>query len=298
MHGVNSTRKACASGGRLRNQAIFRTRKTTVKGNMVDAQGTLIEADAVLARLGSVTDPALEEHLYAAWLRKAQALNALGRQDEAMAQYDAMLAWRDAAINGHPPCHAQALIERGDALGELGRHREAMAAYDEVARRFGSAGLPDVRQWVALAAYRHAAAQGSLSNAFSQVDSVRACDEIIERFGRDSLGSTRFTIARVRLLRGILLGELGHMSQQLEAYEAVVRDYADAPEPEVRSSALQAGVNLCVTLNKLGRLPEAIAAVRAPMQKYKGAIDTAVRAQHINVGCNLANVLDADGFVA
>ncbi len=53
---------------------------------------------------------------------RANALAELGRLDEALAQYDIVLAAQ--------PGHAESQFNRGNVLSMLGRHEEAIAAYD------------------------------------------------------------------------------------------------------------------------------------------------------------------------
>jgi tetratricopeptide (TPR) repeat protein len=197
------------------------------------ALASIAEAEQVIDRLHAANDPLLEEHLYEAWLRKGEALAQLGRHGERVELCDALIAHADAAPAGRALWIVQAFNAKGSAWRAMGEARREIAAYEEVERRFGDATTPEVRTWVAHAAFQRAVVAGSLGGAFAKVDMVRSCEDIVRRYAGDAPEATREIVARARIWRGELLADLAYPTESREAFDAVWRDLAYAPEPSV-----------------------------------------------------------------
>jgi tetratricopeptide (TPR) repeat protein len=260
------------------------------------ALASIAEAEQVIDRLQAANDPLLEEHLYEAWLRKGEALAQLGRHGERVALCDALIAHADAAPAGRALWIVQAFNAKGSAWRAMGEARREIGAYEEVERRFGDATTPEVRTWVAHAAFQRAVVAGSLGGAFAKVDMVRSCEDIVRRYAGDAPEATRETVARARIWRGELLADLAYPTESREAFDAVWRDLACAPEPSVAARVGHARITQAMGLAEAGRrVEEAIPMLDEVLAAYAGDPREALREVHARAGFLRADMLDDAG---
>jgi tetratricopeptide (TPR) repeat protein len=103
-------------------------------------------------------------------LNRGALFGQLGRNDEAVAAYDEVIArFKDA---GEPRLREQvamALVNKGARLGQLGRNDEAVATYDEVIGRFTDAVEPGLREQVAKALLNKGVMLGQLGRGAEAV---------------------------------------------------------------------------------------------------------------------------------
>ncbi|KIQ31131.1 hypothetical protein RT97_16670 [Variovorax paradoxus] len=260
------------------------------------ALASIAEAEQVIDRLQAANDPLLEEHLYEAWLRKGEALAQLGRHAERAGLCDALIAHADAAPAGRAVWIVQAFNAKGSALRALGESRREVQAYEEVERRFGDASTPEVRIWVARAAFQRAVVAGSFGGAFAKVDMVRSCEDIVRRYANDAPEATRETVARARIWRGELLADLDYPAESREAFDAAWRDLAHAPEPSVAGWVGHSRITQAMRLADAGRrVEEAIPMLGEVLAAYAGDPREALREVHARAGFLRADMLDDAG---
>ncbi|MDH6169373.1 tetratricopeptide (TPR) repeat protein [Variovorax boronicumulans] len=260
------------------------------------ALARIAQAEQVIDRLHAANDPLLEEHLYEAWLRKGEALAELGRHGERVELCDALIAHADAAPAGRALWIAQAFNAKGSAWRVLGEARREVEAYEEVERRFGDASTPEVRAWVARAAFQRAVVAGSLGGAFAKVDMVRSCEDIVRRYAGDAPEATRETVARARIWRGELLADLEYPTESREAFDAAWRDLAHAPEPSVAGWVGQSRITQAIRLAQAGRrVEEAIPMLEEVLAAYRVDPREALREVHARAGFLRADMLDDAG---
>jgi tetratricopeptide (TPR) repeat protein len=260
------------------------------------ALASIAEAEQVIDRLHAANDPLLEEHLYEAWLRKGEALAQLGRHGERAELCDALIAHADAAPAGRALWIAQAFNAKGSAWRAMGEARREVQAYEEVERRFGDATTPEVRTWVAHAAFQRAVVAGSLGGAFAKVDMVRSCEDIVRRYAGDAPEATRETVARARIWRGELLADLEYPAESREAFDAAWRDLAHAPEPGVAGWVGHSRITQAMRLADAGRrVEEAIPMLDEVLAAYRGDPREALREVHARAGFLRADMLDDAG---
>lgn len=266
---------------------------TTDRAFEAAAQASIAEADQVIDRLHAATDPSLEEHLYEAWLRKGEALAQLGQHGERVALCDALLAHADAAPAGRARWIAQALHAKGLAWRAQGKAQPELEAYEEVLRRFADADTPALRTWVASAALQRALVAGTLGGAFAKVDMVRSCEDIVRRFADDAPEATRETVARARLWRADLLAELDYPKESREAFDAVWRELAHAPEASVAARVGHARIAQAARLADGGqRIEAAIPMLDDVLANFAGDTREALREVHARAGFLRADMLD------
>lgn len=166
---------------------------------------------------------------------RGNALRALGRLDEALADYDRALAME--------PRLAEAHYNRGFVLFDLGRHDAAVAAFDKaLALRPGDAAalnqkgvaLRRLRRWdEAIKSYDAALAAAP---DYAQALSNRGCAYHDLRRYKEALASFEMSLARdpdnAKTLnnRGITLHRMGHFDAARQSYEASLKISPDDPE--------------------------------------------------------------------
>ena len=121
-----------------------------------------------------------QKHQVYALHLQGYALIQLGRGEEAVATYDALLASFGAATE--LPLRelvAKAMFNKGVALGELGRGEEELATYDALRASFGAATELPLREEVAQAMFNKGVALGKLGRS---EEAMATYDEIINNF--------------------------------------------------------------------------------------------------------------------
>lgn len=263
------------------------------------ALARIAEAEQVIDRLHAANDPLLEEHLYEAWLRKGEALAQLGRHAERVELCDALIAHADAAPAGRALWIVQAFNAKGLAWRALGDAGSEIGAYEEVERRFADATTPEVRTWVAHAAFPRAVVAGSLGGAFAKVDMVRHCEDIARRYANDAPEATREIVARARIWRAELLADLDYPALSREAFDGIWQDLAYAPEHSVAVRVGHARINQAMGLAEAGRrVEEAIPMLDEVLAAYAGDPREGLREVHARAGFLRADMLDDAGEYA
>lgn len=260
--------------------------------NPDSAQQRIDLADQILLQLADNTDPALEEQLYAALMARADALREHEAFDAAIQTYDTLIArGRDAESPASQALVAQALIGRGLALRAEGRHDEELASFELIKKRFGQSTDADVRTQLATAELHEASTRGQRGKTFSKVDTVRECQHIVDRYGKDSNIATQDVLARVQLLRADLLGQLDYWKEQQEAFNSIYDNYANLAEPQLCARGLQARMQQANVLELAGQPHEAIALLDALRRQHGNATDIPVQEAHARAQHQLAYLL-------
>ncbi|PID58434.1 MAG: hypothetical protein CR986_07825 [Ignavibacteriae bacterium] len=169
-----------------------------------------------------ITD--LQPDSHGAWNNKGNALDGLGRQEEAIAAYD-------KALEIKPDSH-EAWYNKGDALDALGRQEAAIAAYDKALEI-----KPD----------DHEAWDNKGTALFQlgrQEAAIAAYDKALEIKPDDH---------RAWNNKGNALNALGRLEEAIEAYDKAL---------EIKPDKLGAWYNKGNTLDALGRQEEAIEAYK------------------------------------
>ena len=174
------------------------------------------------------------------------------------------------------PSDAVALYNVGVTLGQLNRSEEAIQAYEEVARRFGEATEPALREPVAKAMVNKGVALGRLKRSEEE---IQACEEVVRRFGEATEPALREPVAKALVNKGNTLARLGRGEEAIQVYEEVVRCFGEATEPALREQVAMALVNKGITLGQLNRSKEAIQVYEEVVRRFGEATEPALREQ-------------------
>ncbi|MDP2999906.1 MAG: SIR2 family protein, partial [Bryobacterales bacterium] len=126
---------------------------------------------------------------------------------------------------------AWALLCKGITLGQLNRSEEEIAVYDEVARRFGEATEPALREPVAGALVNKGVRLGELNRS---EEAIAVYDEVARRFGEATEPALREPVAWALVNKGVRLGQLNRSEEEIAVYDEVARRFGEAMEPALR----------------------------------------------------------------
>ncbi|WGY71678.1 hypothetical protein KEC55_17820 [Burkholderia cepacia] len=214
-----------------------------------NAEKTLVDADAVRVRLLQaaplvVSAPVeLQEHLAAAWFRKVDALDTLGRHADAAAEADALARYFDqgaATPEAAGPWLVQAACRKVVALASQRELADALEIAEAVQARFEHTRALAVREWLAFAALEEIKIRTAMGGTFARVDMVRRAHHLVERFDNDDWPATRVLVGRIRLQQARLLGALDYDADALKAYATLHADLAGADDPDLQEVAADA----------------------------------------------------------
>ncbi|WP_175927499.1 hypothetical protein [Burkholderia cepacia] len=251
-----------------------------------NTEKALADADAVRVRLLQAAPQVaaapveLREHLAAAWFRKMEALETLGRHADTVAEVDTFDRYFDrgtATPEAAWPWLAQAACRKVVALALQRELADALEIAEAVQARFEHTRALAVREWLAFAGMEEIKIRTAMGGTFARVDMVRRAHHLIERFGTDDWPATRVLVGRIRLQQARLLGALDYHADALKAYAMLHTDLTGADDPalqEVAADALHERSRLC---NTLDRDEEARADRQALIARYADSMHPGIR---------------------
>ncbi|MEQ1890782.1 MAG: tetratricopeptide repeat protein [Alphaproteobacteria bacterium] len=147
---------------------------------------------------------------------EAHALGQLGRQQEAIAAYDDVIARYDASIAPElQEWVARALVSKGVELALSEQLQKAIDVWDKVIQRYGASDASALQEHVANALYNKAA---SLILLGQYRAGIAACDDIIARYGQDKRPEIRPVMRGAYFYKARAYARMG---QTLEAFSAL-----------------------------------------------------------------------------
>lgn len=205
------------------------------------------EVDAVIARLHATQDPALVEHLYAAYLRKSELLRQAADDDVTLSLQDAMLRPLDALLRHASDASApQALAQVAEALYlkaglqfRCSQDNEAIATCHNARARFGDTANPNLRAWLVRTEsllLRHRSRLGT----FARVDAVREARAAMDRWADDRAPEVLPLVSAFALDLGDVLEAMDYIPAAIETWDALQKRLAGAQDPVLREIGAKA----------------------------------------------------------
>ncbi|MCK0127432.1 tetratricopeptide repeat protein [Erythrobacter sp. F6033] len=206
-----------------------------------------------------------KDMMFAAFNR-AYALGELGRNEEAIAAYDAVMdrfgESEDSALQEQV---AIALFNKGASLGALNRSKEAIAVYDAVMDRYSESDDPALQKQVAMALSNKGVRLGALNRSEEEFS---VYDAVVDRFGESDDPALQEEVAIALFNKGASLGALNRSKEAIAVYDAVVDRFGESDDPALQRKVAIALSNKGVRLGALNRSKEAIAVYDAVMDRY------------------------------
>lgn len=207
----------------------------------------LREADAVIARLHATQDPALVEHLYAAYLRKSELLRQTVNDDSTSSQQDSALCPLDALLDHASDAPgpqslaqvAEALYRKAELQFLYNQDDEAIATCQNARTRFGDIAKPTSRAWLVRTEsllLQHRSRLGT----FARVDAVREAHAAMDRWADDDDPEVLPFVSAFALDLGDVLEAMDYIPAAIETWEALQRRLAGAQDPVLREIGAKA----------------------------------------------------------
>jgi tetratricopeptide (TPR) repeat protein len=224
------------------------TRSLSFRGFALHRAGDVDQAeplyDEMLRRARGATDPVVREAAMHATVHKAEILAFRGLPEKAIGLLDEQVDELADLIPDHPDYLAFVLVGKWTILREAGPDVELIRVLDDFVPRFEDSADPIVRSQVAGALVEKLDTLGRLHR---DAEVAPVFDHLLALFGEEAVEVldhhinvaptlvqwTRETLARKRLLRALLLHELGRIEESAEAFDAVIEDFGDDSDPAI-----------------------------------------------------------------
>jgi tetratricopeptide (TPR) repeat protein len=226
------------------------------------AQGDLTRAPAFQnqATVGVGTRVLSDE-----WFR----LGMLGRDDEAIAVYDRLIAsFGDAPEWPLREQAAKALINKAARLSDLGRSLESTPVYNQLLHQFRNDPEIPLRQQIAQALFDEAVRLGTVDR---NNEAIAVYDRLIDSFGGAPELPLREQAAKALLNKAARLSDLGRSLEIAAVYDQLLHQFRNDPETAPRQQIAQALFDEAVRLGTLGRDDAAIAVYDRLIASFGGA---------------------------
>lgn len=239
------------------------------KGHLLLRQDDPVAAEALFrgwpARFGASTDDAVLVCVARATGMRAEALEILGRSEEALGCFEEVsqrfgerTEWPFVSVV------VQAQLDRVALLVRLGREEEAARDAGPLIERTGRGDLPTWRRQFAEASFLKAAVLRNREGADNRslAEAAMLCDRVVERLRGDADEQSPKRIRDALLLKSDLLAFAGRPDDALAALERVDEMAPDEPDGWGWGDDRLADAVRADALFQEGRRPEAEAVVR------------------------------------
>jgi len=195
--------------------------------------------------------------------------------------------------DGDPDVVAEVATARnwmGYALGEgsADQKLQAIGVYDEVITRHSAAPEWSLREQLATAMFNRARDLWDLGRVEEAVDGYRM---FLERFDERGGGESHL-VPQAKVEIGACMFDLGRVEEALAAFDRVVVQYENDPDPEIRHWVAAALEHKAYALGEGGRLDEAIAVSDDLISRFRDDASDPVQLRMLVVMCWKARWLE------
>lgn len=224
--------------------------------------------EELVRRFRDVADVAVIERVARAMLQCAGIRGRLGRQDEEIASYEALVARYGAADS---PRLRQTVLDALEwkllSYRDQGDYEQVILIAGDIIRRFASASDREIASGVARNMVRQA---GALHQLGRLAEELECYDRVVLYYGDRPESWLRSHAAHALMFKAITLHESGQTADEMECYEQILARYAADEDDKVRSVAAQALVNKGLSLGAIAE---------------DAAEDTGVRETEAEIAC-------------
>lgn len=245
-----------ASGGPTRDQDELRyvvvlamNLKASGLRKLERARDAIACYDDMIRRFASVTETPVEDVISSAMLYRAWLVGDLGRQDEEIAAYDALVArYGENHLLEVSHTILDALSGKLRCYREQEDYEKAVEVCDEIIRRYYFDPGDGIAERVARTMIR----RGNLLNKLGRtVEELASYDQVLEIYGGFDEPDVRIHVAKSLMFKAVSLGDADQVGAEMQCYEEVLRRYADDPADEVRAVAADALIHKGMSLGAI-----------------------------------------------
>lgn len=207
-----------------------------------DYEAVVEVCDELIRRYESDAGASIADVVGRTMIRKAGALNKLGRIAQELACYDKVTALYGASAEPEMRKHAaEALIGKAVTLNEADQTASEMECYEEILRRYAEDRDERVRAVAAHAliykglSLRAIAEDAAEDTGVLEIEAELACyDRVVERYGEEEFVGLQQAVAEALQHKGETLLETGHTAKAAACFDAVIGAYAESPDETLR----------------------------------------------------------------
>lgn len=195
---------------------------------------------------------------------KAYALSQIGRDEEAVAEYDRLLASPTAGGSTNHEELARAMYNRGQALRRLDRNEEALDSFMQTRAYLESDELNARR----LAADGLILAGATLLDLDLDEEAFSVFDELSDRFEQANEEELRERAVRARSFKAQALARTGRIVEAFETFADIENLTAESDNLLLRQHRAQAVYGAASALERLGQPEDATALYRRLLEIF------------------------------
>ena len=205
--------------------------------------------DDMIRRFAPVTEGAIERVVSRVMLNRAWLAADLGRADEEMAGYDALVArYGENHLLSVSHTIIDALTGKHQCYRDQEEFEKAIEACDEIIRRYQFDPGEDIAERVARTMIRRANYLNKLGRSDEE---FAAYDQVSQMFGHFEEQEVRLHAAKALMFKAVSLNDADQGAAEMECYDEVLRRFADDAHPEVRAVAADALIHKGMSLGAI-----------------------------------------------
>jgi tetratricopeptide (TPR) repeat protein len=202
--------------------------------------------DDMIRRFAPVTEGAIEKVVARVMLNRAWLAADLGRADEEIAGYDALVArYGENHLLSVSHTIIDALTGKHQCYRDQEEYEKAIEACDEIIRRYQFDPGEDIAERVARTMIRRANYLNKLGRSDEE---FAAYDQVSQMFGHFEEREVRLHAAKALMFKAVSLNDADQSAAEMECYEEVLHRFAEDRDDEVRAVAADALIHKGMSL--------------------------------------------------
>ena len=205
--------------------------------------------DDMIHRFEPVSDVGIEDEISHAMLQRAWLLGDLGRSDEEIAAYGALVAryWDNHLLRVEHTI-ISALTGKMQAHRDREEFEQAITAADEIIRHYEFDPGDGIAERVARTIIRRA---NLLNKLGRHDDELASYDKVFHMFGHFEEPEVRLHAAKAYMFKAVTLNDADQSAAEIECYDEVLRRYGDDADENVREVAADALIHKGLSLGAI-----------------------------------------------
>ncbi len=197
---------------------------------------------------------------------EAYALGKLGRQQDAIAAYDAVIERYDS--KNEPELREWAVIARvnkGVELAQSEKLKEAIDVWDDVIQRYEDSTEPTLQAHVINARFKKAHVLGQLGR---RPEAIAVYDAVITRHEASTAPELQEWVARALVNKGVEIALSEQFQKAIDIWDDVIQRFGASEVPALQEHVANALYNKASALMPLGQYGAVIAACDDLIERY------------------------------
>jgi len=216
--------------------------------------------DDMIRRFAPVTEGSIEPIIARAMRNRAWLLGDLGRQDEEIAAYDALVErYGENHLLEVSHIIIDTLTSKHQCYRDQEEFEKAAETCDEITRRY----FFDLGDGIAERVARTMIRRGNYLNKLGRTaEELAAYDQVLETYGHFKEPEVRIHVAKSLMFKAVSLNDADQGAAEMECYDEVLRRFAKDTDDEIRAVAADAFIYKGMSLGAIAEDAAGDAGVR------------------------------------